>query len=82
MIAIPNISKPKEAVNAEVIFRDSEGYVVGHVFDMPIIEIASCGECKYWHEGRCWNMKGLNKTDGVVNSDDFCSYGKKGGKNR
>lgn len=74
MIAIPNIPKPKEAVNTEVIFRDSEGYVVGHIFDMPIIEIVPCEECMYWHEGRCWNMKGLNKTDGVVNANDFCSY--------
>lgn len=39
MIAIPNIPKPKEAVNVEVIFRSSEGYIVGHIFDMPLIEI-------------------------------------------
>ena len=39
MIAIPNMDKPKEAVNVEVIFRDSEGYVVGHKLDCPLIEI-------------------------------------------
>ncbi len=43
----------------------------------PTIDLVMCGECKYWHEGRCWNIKGLNKTDGIVNADDFCSYGER-----
>ena len=47
MIAIPNIPKPKEAVNVEVIFRDSEGYVVGHKLDCPLIDIVRCKDCKY-----------------------------------
>ena len=38
------------------------------------------GECKYWSDGKCWNLKGLNKTDGVVNAYDFCSYGEREGK--
>ena len=44
------------------------------ITETPLIR---CGECIYWHDGRCWNMKGLNKTDGVVNADDFCSYGER-----
>lgn len=47
---------------------------------LPSIDIVRCGECKYWNEGNCWNMKGLNKTDGVVNADNFCSYGSRSEK--
>lgn len=54
--------------------------VVMAIEDAPTIDIVRCGECKYWSEGKCWNLKGLNKTDGVVNADDFCSYGEREGE--
>ena len=54
--------------------------VVMAIEDAPTIDIVRCGECKYWREGKCWNLKGLNKTDGVVNADDFCSYGEREGE--
>lgn len=44
---------------------------------MPTIDIVHCGECKYFNEDKCWNLKGLNKTDGVVKADDFCSNGER-----
>ena len=47
------------------------------IMTAPSIDIVRCRECKYWKEGKCWNMKGLNKTDGIVNADDFCSYGER-----
>ena len=77
-VYIPNMEKPKscwECFNADCDHWGEHGY--DNSADCPLIDIVTCGECKYWHEGRCWNMKGLNKTDGVVNADDFCSYGKK-----
>ena len=75
MIAIPNIPKPKEAVNVEVIFRDNEGYTVGHKLDCPLIDIVRCGECKYWSK-----LHGCMKNDDiflVTDPDDFCSYGER-----
>lgn len=57
----------------EVVYKDD-------IDDVPTIDaipVVRCGECKYWKEGKCWNMKGLNKTDGIVNADDFCSYGER-----
>ena len=47
------------------------------IMTAPSIDIVRCRECKYWKEGKCWNLKGLNKTDGIVNADDFCSYGER-----
>jgi len=41
------------------------------------IDIVRCGECKYCNEDKCWNLKGLNKIDGAVKADDFCSYGER-----
>ena len=52
------------------------GYIQGQE-DALQTDLVRCGECKYWNEGKCWNMKGLNKTDGVVDADDFCSYGER-----
>ena len=42
-----------------------------------VVEVIRCKDCKYWKEGKCWNLKGLNKTDGIVNVDDFCAYGER-----
>ena len=47
------------------------------IMQQPSIDIVHCGECKYFNEDKCWNLKGLNKTDGVVKADDFCSYGER-----
>ncbi len=43
-----------------------------------VVEVIRCKDCKYWKDGKCWNLKGLNKTDGIVNVDDFCAYGERG----
>ena len=46
-----------------------------------VADLVRCKECKWCVEDdyivKCWNIKGLNKTDGVVNLDDFCSYGER-----
>ena len=47
MIAIHNAEIPDDAVNVELAFRDEDGYIVWHMFDIPLIEIITCGECKY-----------------------------------
>ncbi len=38
-VYVPNIEKPKEAVDVEVIFRDSDGYIMGHELYCTLIEI-------------------------------------------
>ena len=40
-------------------------------------ELIRCKNCKYWESGKCWNIKGLNKTDGIVEADNYCSYAEK-----
>jgi len=60
-------------------YADLESFVET-ICESEYIDICFCGECKYWNEGKCWNLKGLNKTDGAVNADDFCSYGEREGE--
>jgi hypothetical protein len=38
-------------------------------------EVVMCKECKYCVSGQCWNAVGLDKLDGNVADDDFCSRG-------
>lgn len=76
-------------IDVEWLYDNAKEYSLGYydydeyavplsaVEDAPTIEIIRCGECKYWNEGKCWNLKGLNKTDGTVDADDFCSYGER-----
>ena len=56
------------------VMRDLEGKHCGNEY---LGNLVTCGACKYWEDGKCWNLKGLNKTDGIVNADDFCSYGER-----
>lgn len=68
--------KPRGIANE--VWKESNEYK--QIINAPTIDaipVVRCGECKYWKEGKCWNMKGLNKTDGIVNADDFCSYGER-----
>ena len=58
-------------------------FIKKHLLSLPsadAVEVVRCKDCKYWKEGKCWNLKGLNKTDGIVNADDFCSYGERSEK--
>ena len=72
MIAIPNVDKPKEAVNVEVTFRDKDGYIVEHRMDCPLIDIVRCGECVYEYScGRQINRHGLTL------KLTYCEYGER-----
>ena len=46
----------------------------------PTIDIVRCKECKYCVCGQCWKADGLDKLDGNVAEDDFCSRGERGGE--
>ena len=42
-----------------------------------VVEVVRCKDCKYYNEDKCWNFKGLDKIDGAVKANDFCSYGER-----
>jgi hypothetical protein len=44
------------------------------------VEVVRCGECKYCVNGQCWKSDGLDKLDGNVDDDDFCSRGESEGE--
>ena len=44
------------------------------------VDFVSCGECKYCVNGQCWKSDGLDKLDGNVADDDFCSRGEREGE--
>lgn len=66
-----NIIDPKMLVKEDAL------YILEMLPSVDAVEVVRCKDCKYWKEGKCWNLKGLNKTDGIVNADDFCSYGER-----
>jgi len=43
-------------------------------------ELVRCGECKYCVNDQCWKSDGLDKLDGNVDDDDFCSRGEREGE--
>ena len=63
-------------------YYDYDEYAVplSAVEDAPTIEIIRCGECKYCVNGQCWKSDGLDKLDGNVADDDFCSRGEREGE--
>ena len=44
------------------------------------VDFVTCGECKYYVNGQCWKSDGLDKLDGNVADDDFCSRGEREGE--
>lgn len=98
MIAIPNISKPKVCHEC-IAFRYEQGDYEPDVYceitkeelfdataiptDCPLIEIVTCGECKYMRKyalrsdepTRIWCHRW--SVPRLVTDDDFCSYGKR-----
>ena len=76
-IYIPNMDKPKSCW--ECPFYDSEYPWTCDLFDTycPIIDIVTCGECKYWsidEQGVAWCEHAIG---GLTEPDDFCSYGER-----
>lgn len=43
-------------------------------------DVVRCKECKHCVSGQCWKSDGLDKLDGNVADDDFCSRGEREGK--
>lgn len=43
-------------------------------------DIVRCKECKYCVNGQCWKSDGLDKLDGNVADDDYCSRGEREGE--
>lgn len=64
--------------NAE--FTLYEQQVDIYVKALPSIDIVRCEECKYCVCGQCWKSDGLDKLDGNVADDDFCSRGEREGE--
>lgn len=52
----------------------------GTVRTYELRNIIRCGECKYCVNGQCWKSDGLDKLDGNVADDDFCSRGEREGE--
>ena len=77
MIAIPNAEIPDDAVNVELAFRDEDGHIVWHLFDLPLIDIVTCGECKYYNDDICDHPRcEVGDTLGTEPTD-YCSYGER-----
>lgn len=93
MIAIPNIDMPKRCGECElraldeledeycVILRDDILVPYEKMPDCPIIEIVTCGECKWGDTGidesgePFWKCLGIHY--GGTRPTDFCSYGER-----
>jgi len=96
MIAIPNIEKPKNAFNCSTKINPEERRCIytGKVFeetlsllldrpcdDCPLIDIVTCGECRYYEESEyirgdmvCkYHMGHTYYTE----ADRFCSHGER-----
>ena len=72
MIAIPNMGMPDTCDMCPI-----EGceYINGK-FTCPLIEIVTCGECKYWHEGEWYNTCDKHIGHGFE-AEHFCSDGER-----
>ena len=57
-----------------------EKMVFYRINEAPSIDIVRCKECKYYVNGQCWKSDGLDKLDGNVADDDFCSRGEREGE--
>ena len=92
MIAIPNMSKPKYCDGCDLVkfwvngsfycMADGEelNLEVDRRNDCPLIEIVTCGECKWWsRDGKRKDGKGWceNVICGITKPNAFCSYGER-----
>ena len=82
MIAIPNMSKPKDCYECPIaksyldcLMEKKYTCPIGHADDCPLIEIVRCKECKWCEkmEGVLWCNIWHDDTNGL----NFCSYGGK-----
>lgn len=85
MIAIPNMSKPKDCYECPIaksyldcLMEKKYTCPIGHADDCPLIEIdlVRCGECKWYDK----DFKDCNIRDSYgweYKPTDFCSYGER-----
>ena len=89
MLAIPNIEKPKDCSECILADKHLNGLCEAKYYcrleadSCPLIEIVTCGECKYMRKYALrsdeptgiwchrWSIPRL------VTDDDFCSYGER-----
>lgn len=70
----------KKTIDIEIFRYDTIDHVFQIIDNAPSIDIVRCGECKYCVNGQCWKSDGLDKLDGNVADDDFCSRGEREGE--
>ena len=100
MIAIPNMDKPKnitrcsykinpeecKCIYTDKVFEETLALILDHPCDdCPIIDIVTCGECKWsyideQYEGTLWCKVHFHHYR--VNSDGFCNYGERANNTR
>ena len=81
MIAIPNMEKPEFCDNCPLWNEDRLvcGYTakVSRMFECPLIDIVTCGECKYRNNKNRHCDGGGADANIIVSDDHFCSYGER-----
>ena len=72
MIAIPNMSKPKNCRTCNFKSnKEGECWFIHYEIDCPLIDIIRCGECSWYEKPSCrWHNIDNKPTD-------FCSYGER-----
>lgn len=70
-----------DALEPIIVWQDYEGYITTYsdadIENAPSIDLVRCAECKHCVNGQCWKSEGLDKLDGNVADDDFCSRGER-----
>ena len=83
MIAIPNMSKPKNCRTCKFKSnKEGECWFVHYDSNCPLIEIIRCGECKYYSnntEKKNYIIGCCIRTNCIppMKETDFCSYGER-----
>lgn len=87
MIAIPNMERPKSCWECRLMDGEANCLVTDEGIpskqegihpDCPLIDIVTCGECKYWENGTCEQWSDPHEFDiRETDPDGFCYYGER-----
>ena len=81
-VYIPNMDKPKSCGECDLWsncfypknpYTEQDDYIAP---DCPLIDIVTCGECKYWHDHE-WSSTCDKHIGNGFPSDYFCADGKR-----
>ena len=82
-VYIKDLKKPKDCYECPIAksYLDclmEKKYVcpIGHTDDCPLIDIVTCGECKYWYNDADCGMA-CEFTNMKQPSDGFCNWGER-----